>query len=249
LQDADVVKWAELTWPEFEKVDKKVALLPVGVVEAHGPHLPLGTDALMAMYIAERAAEEAGVLLLPPIWYGYTYVLDKFPGTISISQETLYRLYKDVFLEAARNGVKYLVVVNGHGGNVDLLRTAAREVAKTTNLVVVLINWWVDLAKEARRRVLETPEGHAAEDETSEVMAAYPHLVREVPRDVDEWVEARYAVFGREVNQLLYQRAVQGYPSKASREKGEAIIKAAVEELVQLIKELKEDKLPLNKVA
>jgi creatinine amidohydrolase len=78
----------------------------------------------MAMYIAERAAEEVGVLLLPPIWYGYTYVLDKFPGTISISQETLYRLYKDVFLEAARNGVKYLVVVNGHGGNVDLLRTA-----------------------------------------------------------------------------------------------------------------------------
>jgi len=105
------------------------------------------------------------------------------------------------------------------------------------------------MAKEARRRVLETPEGHAAEDETSEDMAAYPHLVREVPRDVDEWVEARYAVFGREVNRLLYQRAVQGYPSKASREKGEAVLKATVEELVQLIKELKEDRLPLNKVA
>jgi creatinine amidohydrolase len=82
----------------------------------------------MAMYIAERAAEEAGVLLLPPIWYGYTYVLDKFLGTISISQETLYRLYKDVFLEAARNGVKYLAVVNGHGGNVDLLsRSGGRQ--------------------------------------------------------------------------------------------------------------------------
>ena len=140
----------------------------------------------------------------------YTYVLDKFSGTISISQEALYRLYKDVFLEAARNGVRYLVVVNGHGGNVDLLRTAAREVAKMASLFVVLINWWVDLAKEARRLVLETPEGHAAEDETSEVMAAYPHLVREVPREVDEWVEARYAAFGREVNRLLYQRAVQG---------------------------------------
>ena len=124
-----------------------------------------------------------------------------------------------------------------------------RHLAKTTSLVVVLINWWVDLAKETRRRVLETPEGHAAEDETSEVMAAYPHLAREVPRDVDEWVEARYAVFGREVNQLLYQKSVQGYTSKASREKGEAILKATVEELVQLIKELKEDRLPLNKVA
>jgi creatinine amidohydrolase len=129
------------------------------------------------------------------------------------------------------------------------LRTAAREVAKTTSLAVVLINWWVDMAKESRRRVLETPEGHAAEDETSEVMAACLHLVREVPRDVDEWVEAGYAVLGREANRLLYQRAVQGYPSKASREKGEAILKAAVAELVQLIKELKEDRLPPNKVA
>ena len=61
-------------------------------------------------------------------------------------------------------------------------------------------------------------------------------------------MEARYAIFGREVNRLLYQRAVQGYPSKASREKGEAILKAAVAELVQLIKELKEDRLLLNKV-
>jgi len=87
-----------------------------------------------------------------------------------------------VFLEAARNGVKYLVVVNGHGGNVELLRTAAREVAKTTSFVVVLINWWVDLAKEARRRVLETPEGHAAEDEMSEVMAAYPPSPRGAER-------------------------------------------------------------------
>ncbi len=87
MQDAEVAKWAELTWPEFEMVDKKVPLLPVGVVEAHGPHLHLGTDAFMAMYIAERAAGEVGVLLQPPIWHGYTYVLDKFPGTISISQE------------------------------------------------------------------------------------------------------------------------------------------------------------------
>jgi creatinine amidohydrolase len=113
-----------------------------------------------------------------------------------------------------------LVVVNGHGGNVDLLRTAAREVAKTTSLIVALINWWVDLAKQARRRVLETPEGHAAEDETSEVMAACLHLVREVPRDVDEWVEARYAAFGRETNQLLYQRAVQGYPQRPQERRG-----------------------------
>ncbi len=239
------MRWAELTWPEFEKADKKVAVLPVGVVEAHGPHLPLGTDALMAIYLAEKAAEEAGVLLLPPIWYGTTYVLDRFPGTISISAETLYRLYRDVFLEVARNGVRYLVVVNGHGGNIDALRMAAKDVAKTTDLTVIVVNWWIDLAKEARRKVLETPEGHAAEDETSEVMAAYPHLVKEVPRDADEWVEVKYAIYGGKAYEQMYRKAVQGYPSKASRDKGEVILRAAVEELRSLLEDLKRDVLPI----
>lgn len=241
------MKWWELTWPDFEKVDKTVAVLPVGVVEAHGPHLPLGTDALMALYVAEKAAEEAGVLLMPPIWYGYTYVLDKFPGTISISQETLYKLYRDVFAEAARNGVRYLVVVNGHGGNTDVLKMAARDVTKATDLTIILVNWWVDLAKDARRRVLETPEGHAAEDETSEVMAAYPHLVKAVPTDADEWTEAKYAIYGRDVYAQSYVKAVQGYPSKASREKGEAILAAAIEELKTLLLDLKTGRLPILK--
>ncbi|MEZ0248379.1 MAG: creatininase family protein, partial [Thermoproteus sp.] len=208
-------------------------------------HLPLGTDALMALYVAERAAEEAGVLLLPPVWYGTTYVLDRFPGTISISAETLYKLYRDIFIEAARNGVEYLVVVNGHGGNIDALRAAAKDVARSSDLTIIVVNWWIDLAKEARREVLETPEGHAAEDETSEVMAAYPHLVKYVPKDADEWRELKYSVYGKKAYRFVYNKAVQGYPSKASREKGEAILKAAVEELKALIEDLKRDRLPI----
>jgi creatinine amidohydrolase len=244
------MNWWELTWPEFEKVDKTVALLPTGIVEAHGPHLPLGTDALMATYIAEEAARRANVLLLPTVWYGNTYVLDKFPGTISISNETLYRLYLDIFREVARNGVRYLVVVNGHGGNVDALSMAAKDVARETKLTVILVNWWIDLAKETRRRVLETPEGHAAEDETSEVWAAYPHLVKAIPRDgsADEWVEVRFRVYGRDVYAMEYTKAVQGYPSKASQEKGRAILEAAINELTQLIEDLKKGKLPVIKV-
>ncbi|MFP3257868.1 MAG: creatininase family protein [Caldivirga sp.] len=244
------MNWWELTWPEFEKVDKTVALLPTGIVEAHGPHLPLGTDALMATYIAEEAARRTNVLLLPTVWYGNTYILDKFPGTISISNETLYRLYLDIFREVARNGVRYLVVVNGHGGNVDALSMAAKDAARETKLTVILVNWWIDLAKETRRRVLETPEGHAAEDETSEVWVAYPHLVKAVPRDgsADEWVEVRFRVYGRDVYAMEYTKAVQGYPSKASQEKGRAILEAAINELTQLIEDLKKGKLPVIKV-
>jgi creatinine amidohydrolase len=244
------MNWWELTWPEFEKVDKTVALLPTGIVEAHGPHLPLGTDALMATYIAEEAARRTNVLLLPTVWYGNTYILDKFPGTISISNETLYRLYLDIFREVARNGVRYLVVVNGHGGNVDALSMAAKDAARETKLTVILVNWWIDLAKETRRRVLETPEGHAAEDETSEVWAAYPQLVKAVPRDgsADEWIEVRFRVYGKDAYAMEYTKAVQGYPSKASQEKGRAILEAAVNELTQLIEDLKKGKLPVIKV-
>ncbi len=224
--------------------------MPTGIVEAHGPHLPLGTDALMATYIAEEAAKRTNALLLPTVWYGNTYVLDKFPGTISISNETLYRLYRDIFREVARNGVKYLIVVNGHGGNIDALNMAAKEVAKETNLIIIIINWWIDLAKEARKRVLETPEGHAAEDETSEVWAAYPHLVKFVPRDgsADEWVEARFRIYGREVYAMEYTKAVQGYPSKADPSKGRAILEEAINELVQLINDLRSGKLPITKI-
>ena len=244
------MNWWELTWPEFERVDKTVALLPTGIVEAHGPHLPLGTDALMATYIAEETARKTNVLLLPTVWYGNTYVLDKFPGTISISNETLYRLYLDIFREVARNGVRYLVVVNGHGGNVDALSMAAKDAARETKLTVILVNWWIDLAKETRRRVLETPEGHAAEDETSEVWAAYPQLVKAVPRDgsADEWIEVRFRVYGKDAYAMEYTKAVQGYPSKASQEKGRAILEAAVNELTQLIEDLKKGKLPVIKV-
>ena len=243
------MNWWELTWPEFERVDKTVALLPTGIVEAHGPHLPLGTDALMATYIAEETARRTNVLLLPTVWYGNTYVLDKFPGTISISNETLYRLYLDIFREVARNGVRYLVVVNGHGGNVDALSMAAKDAARETKLTVILVNWWIDLAKETRRRVLETPEGHAAEDETSEVWAAYPQLVKAVPRDgsADEWIEVRFRVYGKDAYAMEYTKAVQGYPSKASQEKGRAILEAAVNELTQLIEDLKKGKLPVIK--
>jgi creatinine amidohydrolase len=204
----------------------------------------------MATYIAEEAAKRTNALLLPTVWYGNTYVLDKFPGTISISNETLYRLYRDIFREVARNGVKYLIVVNGHGGNIDALNMAAKEVAKETNLIIIIINWWIDLAKEARKRVLETPEGHAAEDETSEVWAAYPHLVKFVPRDgsADEWVEARFRIYGREVYAMEYTKAVQGYPSKADPSKGRAILEEAINELVQLINDLRSGKLPITKI-
>ena len=244
------MNWWELTYPDFEKVDKKIALLPTGIIEAHGTHLPLGTDALMANYIASETAKRTNVLLLPVIWYGNTYVLDKFPGTISISNDTLYRLYVDIFKEVFRNGVEYLVIINGHGGNIDALNMASKTVAKETNLTIIIVNWWIDLAKETRKKILETIEGHAAEDETSEVMAAYPNLVKNVPADgsLDEYLEVKFRIYGKQVYTQEYTKAVQGYPSKANIDKGKTILHAAIQEMIELVNDLKNNKLPIKRI-
>lgn len=244
------MNWWELTYTDFEKVDKTVALLPTGIIEAHGTHLPLGTDALMANYIASETAKRTNTLLLPTIWYGNTYILDKFPGTISISNDTLYRLYVDIFKEVFRNGIKYLVVINGHGGNIDALSMASKLVSKETDLTIIIVNWWIDLAKETRKKVLETVEGHAAEDETSEVIAAYPDLVKSIPTDgsLDEYVEIKFRIYGKKIYAHEYTKAVQGYPSKANIIKGKTILNAAINELIELVNDLKNDKLPLHRI-
>ncbi|MBU1186271.1 MAG: creatininase family protein, partial [Acidobacteria bacterium] len=123
----------ELTWPEakvrFKEVD--VALLPVGSIEQHGPHLPLDTDAFDADYLARRVAENCSFpkpLVLPLVPYGVSYHHEDFAGTMSVSPRTLSRIIYDIGICAARNGIKKLVIINAHGGNVPSLQFAAQMI-------------------------------------------------------------------------------------------------------------------------
>ncbi len=114
--------WAELSWPEAEEKLKKVdvALLPVGAIEQHGPHLPLDTDAFDAEYLAKRVAEKCSnpkPFVLPLIPYGVSYHHDDFMGTISVSNETLSKIVYEIGINLARQGIKKLVIINGHGDN------------------------------------------------------------------------------------------------------------------------------------
>ena len=111
----------ELTWPQakvrFSEVD--IALLPVGAIEQHGPHLPLDTDAFDADYLARKVGEGCTAprpIVLPLISYGVSYHHEDFSGTISIGNETLSTLVYDVGMSCARNGITKLVIINGHGG-------------------------------------------------------------------------------------------------------------------------------------
>jgi creatinine amidohydrolase/Fe(II)-dependent formamide hydrolase-like protein len=249
--DGETVLWGELTWPAVERRLKRadIALLPVGAVEQHGPHLPLDVDAFDAEKLAlevARACTRPRPLVLPVIPYGVSYHHEDFPGTLSVSNETLARLVHEVGMCAARQGVTKLVIVNGHGGNAPSLHFAAQMINRDAHIFTC-----VDSGETSDAEVYALAETandvHAGEIETSTTLAVRPELVRMeraqafVPR-----FSSRYLDFtgGDHVDWYAHtskisESGVFGDPTKATREKGEAIWALMIARLVELVEHLK----------
>ncbi len=239
--------WQELSHLDFIRALEKthVAVLVTGALEAHGNHLPLGTDNILPAFLAKAAAERTKALIMPPVTYGDSWVFNQFEGTISVEPSTLVNLYVSIMKGAFKQGIKYIVVLNGHGGNSSHIETAAKLATEKGERVVVIVNWWRDLASSARGVVLETPEGHAAEDETSEVMHVAPHLVT-MENAKSGRVVTQFRIVSGQYRRELLPDAIYGDPRKATKEKGQLIMEQAADELVDLIENLEKDKLPLS---
>src|SRR5215471_12736224 len=118
------VHWDELTADEFQSAieqSKGTCLLPFGIVEKHGPHLPLGTDLLKVRYVVLQAAEQEYAVVFPEYYFGQIFEARHEPGTISYSTHLQLDLLQETTDEMARNGCKKVIIVNGHGGNENLL--------------------------------------------------------------------------------------------------------------------------------
>jgi creatinine amidohydrolase/Fe(II)-dependent formamide hydrolase-like protein len=242
--------WGELTWTQAEKRLRQVdvALLPVGAVEQHGPHLPLDTDAFDADYLARRVAmacSPPGPLVLPLLSYGVSYHHEDFAGTLSIDNDTLSRLVYDIGMGAARNGIRKLVIINAHGGNGPALNYAAQKINRDARIFVC-----VDSGESSDvdiYQIVETPNDvHAGEFETSTSLAVRPHLVYRnlAERSVPEF-SSRYLDFTgkRGIAWYAYTRkistsGVMGDPTRASAEKGQKIWEIMVAHLVALVEDL-----------
>ncbi|MBT8367918.1 MAG: creatininase family protein [Deltaproteobacteria bacterium] len=244
-------QWGELTWPEaqerFQQVD--IALLPVGSIEQHGMHLPLDTDAFDAEYLALRVAEACSdpkPLVLPNISYGVSYHHDEFKGTVSISNDTLAKLVYDIGISVSHNGIKKLVIINGHGGNSPALNYAAQMINRDAHIFVC-----VDTGETSDVDIyswVETPNDvHAGEIETSTSLAVRPHLVKmdQARQEVPEF-SSRYLDFTSKRGVLWYaytrkisHSGVMGDPTKASAEKGIRIWEIMITHLVALVEDLK----------
>jgi mycofactocin system creatininase family protein len=243
--------WGELTWPEAVQRIKEVdiAILPVGSVEQHGPHLPLDTDAFDALYLARRIAEACSdpkPLVFPLISYGVSYEHEEFKGTISISNNALSRMIYEIGMSAARNGVKKLVIINGHGGNTPALNFAAQMITRDARIFVCVDGG--ETSQVDVDKIIETPNDiHAGETETSTSLAVRPHLVRmdlavkRIPK-----FSSRYLNFTSRRNipwyayvEKISPNGVLGDPTKASAQKGKEIWRVMIAHLVALVEDLK----------
>jgi len=243
--------WGELTSPEakdrLRSVD--VALLPVGAIEQHGPHLPLDTDSYDADYLAREVAalcKEPRPLVLPLVPYGVSYHHEDFAGTVSIGPETLSRLVYEIGMNLARQGITKLIVLNGHGGNGPALHFAAQMINRDAHIFTC-----VDTGETSDADVIaiaETPNDvHAGEIETSTTLATRPHLVRlDKARKLVPKFSSDYLDFTSKRSVTWYARTarlsangVLGDPTKATKEKGVRMWEVMVRNLVELVEHLK----------
>jgi creatinine amidohydrolase len=229
------MRLAEMTSPRLEALRDPIALWPVGAVEPHGPHAPLGTDTLISVGICERAAARLdNAVVLPPLPFGVTRYGAAFAGAIGISEATLRAVVLDVATALDRQGFRRLVIVNNHfePEQVATLRSAAAEAGAL----------YLDLVRRrnAQRLTEEFRRGscHAGRYETSLVLADAPELVdpemASLPsNEVD--MPAAMAAGRTDFVAMGMDRAYCGAPAEASAEEGRETFETLADMLVELV--------------
>lgn len=227
----------ELTSDEFARLAKKspVAILPFGAVEEHGAHLPLCTDAYQAEEVARRVAIELDAILCPPIRYGECRSTRNFPGTITLTSETLQALTLELVSELGRNGIDKVLVITGHAGSGHMaaLRLGAlRAVEKYPKLKVMVLSDY-DIAYDLRGKEFPVEDGHGGEIETSRMLHVRPDLVKTTrPKGTSRPPE--YMVLPDPERYI--PTGIYGDTSYASAEKGKRIDDYVVKRLSALVR-------------
>lgn len=253
------VRLWEMKWPELVEYAQKVcdvAIIPIGSIEQHGPHSPLGTDALNAIKVAEMVSERTGAVVAPPIWYGaHMYHQLGFPGTIPIRSDVLKEYVKDVIRGLVNAGFKKIIILNAHGQQWVLVG-ALHDVAPEVKVFIAVATLW-ELARKTINEVCEEPFRHADECETSISLALYPELVdmskagkERPPTFIDHRYLGGTTYMPEEggfphhnITAFYFQKetlklGILGDATKASAQKGRVIVEDAVNRLSQFIQDI-----------
>lgn len=248
----------DMSWEEsqaFQTQCKGVAIVPVGSVEQHGYHLPLGTDTYVAQMLAEDAANESPVLVTPPIWFGWSPHHMALAGTVTIRAEILIEYLYDVMVSLKDHGFNKIILINGHRVvNIPWMQITAERAQRLLGIRVKIFDP-AYMSKSLIEELEFGPVGHSEEIETSHMLYKHPNLVHmEKAKDNPITAHLLYSVDPRYTGDTLcyvpstlqdmktsvdVAGGTTGEPSKSSSGKGQIYHKHLVNNLVQVIKQLK----------
>jgi creatinine amidohydrolase len=212
-------------------------IVPIGALEAHGPHLPLGADQLQAEATARELAERVDALIAPTVPYGSAPGARRFAGTVSLTMAQLEGHVLGVLSELARMGVRRILVLSGHAerGHMAALREAADETMRAHPSVRVVVLSDYDFVYELRGKESPASDGHAGLLETSRVMAIAPELVGAARPSV----ELRRSPFlPGPATETEWPESVMGDTAPASAELGRKVQAHVVDRLVETVRSL-----------
>jgi creatinine amidohydrolase len=248
------IRYADLTSADLRTAFTRRAsvLLPVGSVEQHGPHLPVGTDTLIAQQLAIAVAERLGdrCIVLPPLWYGESPHHMSFAGTITLRADTYLRVISEIAGSLYQHGLQSLVILNGHGGNIGPLRTVVADLARTHGRSPRVVTYWDAIDAEIAE-FFDQPElacGHACALETSLALHLFSDLVRRDQIPAQRSGDRGPHMFGRKpvVEGLDFgvysANGVIGDPSQGTAERGQRLFERLVHNLVEILRPYVEPK-------
>ena len=257
-----MTNYAQMRMDQIRDADKdRVVILNVSATEDHGPHLPLDTDTVLGMAVAEGAARKAPdeILVMPPVAYGFNEHHKDFPGVIWISPETLIAFLTDITSSLAHHGFRRILLLNSHGSNHPVLDLAARKTVIANGVICVSASYWNLVSKEINeiRRSEAGGIAHAGEFETAIYMYLHPDLVdiEAARRQVVHDPESRFfnldlAAGGSPAMLMRWWSEISpdgtmGDPTLAIPENGKKFLEAAEDALVALVREIRS--LPIGK--
>ncbi len=235
----------ELSWPEFDRLRKETdtVIVPLGAVEIYGPHLPMGTDGIVALELATRVAERAGALVAPLISLGESSMLLDCPGTHTIRKSTLEALVDDLCANLIRYGFKNFLFIDGHAGNVETVSYLARRYQREHGVRCAQVDWWRFAAAHSEG-ILELSgpmaHGHASECGTSVMLYLRPDLVdMSKAARVEPPAPAPEKNYGDFIRYLPFKdrtpNGIVGDATIASAEKGRALVERCVQRMVSFV--------------
>jgi len=250
-------RWDELTasdWPKAQEKAAHTCILPIGILEKHGPHLPMGSDLIHVRELAARATRQEYAVVFPDFFYGQIFEAKHQPGTFALPSRVVWDLLDATVDEIARNGFKKIVIVNGHGGNPELLRFFIQsQLERRRDYVVYYFDPNDDpefqRKVETMRKSDPAIDMHAGENETSLLLYLRPDLVQ-MDRATQESGEdqKRLSLPGLYSSIWWYARFPNHYAgegAKATRELGQTITDFRIGALVKALRVVKaDDKTP-----